>query len=168
MTELEQLRADLATLEKASNIAARDHGYSPVFLDELIRQRRAKIADLEAQEEPADNRNREKLADPVINDMRALKTAQQILATYRHLHDELTQKDINQAIGTLRVMAGTQAVAYKFEPTPDICPINQDDLRENLAELTTIANAIPPACGLARELVEKRIESVKREMQSNG
>ena len=40
--------------------------------------------------------------------------------------------------------------------------------REKLAELTTIANAIPPACGLARELVEKRIEGVKKEMQGNG
>jgi len=40
--------------------------------------------------------------------------------------------------------------------------------RENLAELTTIQNAIPPACGLARELVERRIEAVKKEMQGNG
>ena len=38
-------------------------------------------------------------------------------------------------------------------------------LCETLAELTTILNAIPPACELARELVEKRIEGVKREMQ---
>ena len=38
-------------------------------------------------------------------------------------------------------------------------------LRENLAELTTVLNAIPPACALARELVEKWIEGVKREMQ---
>lgn len=43
-----------------------------------------------------------------------------------------------------------------------------DRLRERLAELTTIANAIPPACGLARELVERRIEEVKKEMQGNG
>ena len=43
-----------------------------------------------------------------------------------------------------------------------------DRLRERLAELTTILNAIPPACGLARELVERRIEGVKREMQGNG
>lgn len=41
-------------------------------------------------------------------------------------------------------------------------------LREKLAELTTVLNAIPPACGLARELVEKRIEGVKKEMQNNG
>jgi len=39
--------------------------------------------------------------------------------------------------------------------------------RETLAELTTIANAIPPACGLAKELVERRIEGVKKEMQGN-
>ena len=43
-----------------------------------------------------------------------------------------------------------------------------DRLREKLAELTTIYNAIPAACGLARELVEKRIEGVKKEMQGNG
>lgn len=42
-----------------------------------------------------------------------------------------------------------------------------DHNREKLAELVTIQNAIPPACGLARELVEKRIEQVKREMQGN-
>lgn len=40
-----------------------------------------------------------------------------------------------------------------------------EQLREKLAELTTILNAIPPACGLARELVERRIEGVKKEMQ---
>ena len=38
-------------------------------------------------------------------------------------------------------------------------------LRENLAELTTILNSIPPACGLAREIVERWIEVVKKEMQ---
>ena len=42
-----------------------------------------------------------------------------------------------------------------------------EQLREKLAELTTIANAIPPACGLARELVERRIEGVKKEIQGN-
>lgn len=43
-----------------------------------------------------------------------------------------------------------------------------EKLREKLAELTTMANAIPPACELARELVEKWISEVKREMQGNG
>lgn len=43
-----------------------------------------------------------------------------------------------------------------------------DRLREKLAELITILNAIPPACGLAQELVQKRIEGVKKEMQGNG
>lgn len=37
--------------------------------------------------------------------------------------------------------------------------------REKLVELVTIQNAIPPACGLARELVERRIEQVKKEIQ---
>ncbi len=45
---------------------------------------------------------------------------------------------------------------------------SSDYNREKLAELTTILNAIPPACGLARELVEKRIEGVKKEIQNNG
>ena len=40
-----------------------------------------------------------------------------------------------------------------------------EQLRENLAELTTVLNAIPPACGLARELVGRWIEQVKKEMQ---
>lgn len=44
--------------------------------------------------------------------------------------------------------------------------ISAEQNRQELAELTTIANAIPPACGLARELVERRIEGVKREMQA--
>lgn len=43
-----------------------------------------------------------------------------------------------------------------------------DRLREKLAELTMILNAIPPACGEAQELVKKRIEGVKKEMQNNG
>lgn len=50
---------------------------------------------------------------------------------------------------------------------------SSDHNRERLAELTTILNAIPlyrleAACGLARELVERRIEGVKKEMQGNG
>ena len=44
---------------------------------------------------------------------------------------------------------------------------DHDKLREKLAELTTILNAIPPACELARELVERRINDVKKEMQGN-
>ncbi len=43
-----------------------------------------------------------------------------------------------------------------------------DRLREKLAELTMILNAIPPACGEAQELVKKRIEGVKKEIQNNG
>lgn len=45
---------------------------------------------------------------------------------------------------------------------------DHDKLREKLAELTKILNAIPPACGEAMELVKKRIEGVKKEMQGNG
>lgn len=40
-------------------------------------------------------------------------------------------------------------------------------LREKLAELTTIYNAIPPACGEAQELVQKRIEGVKKQLQES-
>lgn len=219
MTELEQLRADMATIQEAAEIA-KIRGFHELAgnYDQVEGELKQKIAKLEAQQAPEDewaevkqfidyspdegsnpmvkryirhletkvaelddelrceridggkvrDDRKARIAEPVINDMRALKTAQQILATYKHLHDESTQKEINQAIGTLRQMAGTEAVAYKFDPTPDICPINQDDLREKLAELTTIANAIPPACGLARELVKRRIEGVKKEIQNNG
>ena len=38
-------------------------------------------------------------------------------------------------------------------------------LREKLAELTTIYNAIPPACPEAQKLVQARIDSVKKEIQ---
>ena len=42
-----------------------------------------------------------------------------------------------------------------------------DRLREKLAELTMILNAIPPACGEAQELVKKRIEGVKKQLQES-
>ena len=45
--------------------------------------------------------------------------------------------------------------------------MNLDHLREKLAELTTILNAIPPACPEARDLVQARIYCVKKEMQGN-
>ncbi len=40
-------------------------------------------------------------------------------------------------------------------------------LREKLAELTTIYNAIPPACPDAQALVQARIDSVKKEIQKS-
>ena len=43
-----------------------------------------------------------------------------------------------------------------------------DHLREKLAELTTIYNAIPPACLEAQALVQVRTDSVKQEMQVSG
>ena len=46
--------------------------------------------------------------------------------------------------------------------------MNLDHLREKLAELTTIANAIPPACPEALALVKARIEGIKLELQENG
>ena len=46
--------------------------------------------------------------------------------------------------------------------------IDAEKNREKLAELTTILNAIPPATVLAKELVERWIEGVKKEMQDNG
>lgn len=42
-----------------------------------------------------------------------------------------------------------------------------DHLREKLAELITIYNAIPPACPDAQALVQVRIDAVKKEMQGN-
>lgn len=44
-------------------------------------------------------------------------------------------------------------------------PRTVEQLREKIAELTTILNAIPPVCGLAWELVKRRIEGVMKEMQ---
>lgn len=115
--------------------------------------------------------------EPVLSDVRALKTAQQILATYKYLHDEQTQVAINQAIKTLGMMSGSFAIPYKFSPKPDQEPLNIDHLREKLAELTTIqsalANALPANLEncqtryVAIDLIDKRIESVKKEIQDN-
>lgn len=65
--------------------------------------------------------------------------------------------------------AGTRCSGlFKISIERDRQMAENERLREKLAELTTIANAIPPACGLARELVEQRIEGVKKEIQNNG
>ena len=67
---------------------------------------------------------------------------------YKRLHDQIAIRDL------------------KIEKLEGQEPYEKN--LEKLAELTTILNAIPPACELARELVEKRIKSVKKEMQGNG
>ena len=117
MTELEQLKADLATLEKE-----RDQG----------------------------NFSLASVRVHLNHDAFSITTMQLIDVLKQRLFDlEQQQEQANE---------WAEVNAY----------IKADRNREKLAELTTIANAIPPACGLAKELVERRIEGVKKEMQNNG
>lgn len=193
MTELEQLKADLATLEKANNIAARDHGYSPIFLDELIRQRRAKIAALEAQQAPVDEWEEAKETLAVWFPFLQLESpGMKRLAQYiRHLESKVAEleEDINTSEFTWMATHAARLLKERDDALAKVTElenelrceriaggkvrddrkaISAEQNRQELAKLTTILNAIPPACGLARELVERRIESVKREMQGNG
>lgn len=160
MTELEQLRADLATLEKAKEVAATlDGGFSDFRFRTLIDSLKEKIADLEAQQAAAD-----KWADSrmFVQEILADSSFPQRLiwlARYaRHL--EVNVAELETELRCERIDGG--------KVRDDQKAITADRNREKLAELTTIANAIPPACGEAQELVKKRIEGVKKEIQNNG
>lgn len=198
MTEIEQLRADLATLEAAAKVPGmraianyvhhleatieRDtlaYGKLAAQAADLLKERneaRAELAKRPVLESPdallqemERHKGSDKSVEVVVNDLRTLKTARQILATYKHLHehDYETDAEINALIKSLDKFAGSQAMPYRFEPAPDTYPLNLDHLREKLAELTTIYNAIPPACPDAQALVQARIDSVKKEMQES-
>lgn len=147
MTEIEQLKADLETMEKALDFLKR-HECPNVALGvksicDLIKKN---IADLEAQQEQANE----------------WEEAKKVLRNW----GELTAiPNISQSIDVLRYARHLEAKVAELE-SATIRTVEQN--REKLAELTTILNAIPPACGEAMELVKKRIESVKKEMQGNG
>lgn len=275
MTELEQLRADLATLKETSKIYLGAYGYFPAHHDLLIKLTEEKIADLEAQQAAADKWAdsrmfvQEILADSsfpqrliwlaryarhleskvaeldhelrceridggkVRDDLRARiaemeqhgrKVDQANHEHYGRLQDQIAIRDlkIEKLEGQLAgrpVSEAAEALVKEMDEfkqretlaeqeiwirdakltvdfivrnrpngNPTACDIAHyarhledqlnvatirnlrtvERLREKLAELTTIYNAIPPACGLARELVERRIEGVKKEMQGNG
>lgn len=160
MTEIEQLKADLATIQEAAEIA-KIRGFHELagtydMVEEDLKQ---KIADLEAQQAP-DEVGKWKTAKDNVSVWLAFPqfeaTGMQRVAYYvKHLEAKVAELDDElrcERIDGVKVRDDQKAITAEKN-------------REKLAELTTIYNAIPPACGLARELVEWRIESVKREMQ---
>lgn len=157
MTKIEQLRADLATLRKTSKIYLGACGYFPAHHDQVIKQIKEKIADLEAQEQVDPwQRAREALYHWDANDKEPdYITKRSIFAYILNLQAKVD--DMNSELRCESIDGG--------KVRDDQKAINAEKNREKLAELTTIANAISPACGLARELVQKRIDGVKREMQ---
>ena len=156
MTELDQLKADLATIQKAAEIAKKQGWHERTGnYDQVELEIKGKIADLEAQ---ADKWERARgYVDHALkhympsNGLEIAKYARHLEAKVAELDHELRCERIDG--GKVR---------------DDQKAINAEKNREKLAELTTILNAIPPACGLARELVEKRIEGIKKEIQGNG
>jgi len=199
MTESEQLRADLATLEKAKEVAATlDGGFSDFRFRTLIDSLKQKIADLEAQQAPEDKWKQARaalFAWEIKNKVLNYEEKQLVLAYVRELQHQVSELDhelrceridggkvrddlkariaemeqhgrkVDQAnhehYGRLQDQIAIRDL--KIEKLERQAPAERN--RENLAELVTIQNAIPPACGLARELVDKRIEGVKKEMQ---
>ena len=157
MTEIERLKSNLDILHKAYRLSGMS-GKIYLLIDrerDILRQR---IADLEAQQELIDPWQTAKKAlaqwesvDSLLNS----KEKRAILAYVRNLQAKVFE--LNDELRCERIDGG--------KVRDDRKAIDAEKNREKLAELTTIANAIPPACGLARELVEKRIEGVKKEMQ---
>lgn len=161
MTEIERLRADLATIQKAAEIAkeAGFHRRTGTY-DMVEEDLKQKIADLEAQEQVDPWERARGYVDHALkhympsNGLEIAKYARHLQAKVAELDHELRRERIDG--GKVR---------------DDQKAVSAEKNREKLAELTTILNAIPlyrleAACGLARELVEKRIEGVKKEMQA--
>lgn len=154
MTELEQLRAELATLKETSKIYLCAYGYFPAHHDLLIKQTKEKIAALEAQAQ-ADNWAEVKQ----FIDQSPDEGSNPMVKRYiRHLEAKVTE--LEHELRCEQIDGG--------KVRDDQKAISAEKNREKLAELITIQNAIPAACGLAKELVDKRIEGIKREMQNNG
>lgn len=149
LSQIKQLRADLATLERVGRIGGYANGYA---VDPLIGQMRHKLEKLEAQQATADEwaevkRFIDQSPDEGSNPM--------VKRYIRHLEAKVAELDHElrcEQIDGGKVRDDRRAISAE----------------RNRAELTMILSSIPPACELARELVERWIESVKREMQSNG
>ena len=154
MTELEQLRADLATLHAANNVQGTGRGFNQFVRTEIVRVA-DKIEELEAQQAPEDEWAEVKQFIDYSPDEGSNPMVKRYI---RHLETKVAELD--DELRCERIDGG--------KVRDDQKAFTADRNREKLAELTTISNAIPPACGLARELVQKRIEGVKKEMQGNG
>lgn len=161
MTEIEQLKADLATIQKAAEIAKRQGFHERTGNYDMVEgELKAKISEIEAQEQKVDPWKKAKDAlfnwitmDRILN----FEEKRSVFGFVQSLQSKVAELD--HELRCEQVDGG--------KVRDDRKAISAERNREKLAELTTILNAIPPACGLARDLVEKRIESVKKEMQGN-
>lgn len=158
MTEIERLKSNLDILHKAYRLSGMS-GKIYLLIDrerDILRQR---IADLEAQQEQVDE-----WADvkAILNrwcfDRNLSGELYRVFIYVCHLQAKVAELELE--LRCERIDGG--------KVRDDRKAIDAEKNREKLAELTTILNAIPPACGLAKELVDKRIEKLKKEMQNNG
>ena len=147
MSELEQLKADLATLEA-------DTAKSDEFLSRAQAARALGVAP-ETMSRLAERNNLQKRR--IKGHRRYWFRKADIMSLMLPIEEsELAKRPVlEEADALLQEMERHKAATA-------------DHLREKLAELTTIANAIPPACPDAQALVQARIDSVKREMHGNG
>lgn len=154
MTELERLKGNLDILHKAYRLSGMS-GKIYLLIDrerDILRQH---IADLEAQEQVDPWERARGYVDHALKHYMP-SNGLEIAKYARHLQAKVAELELE--VRCERIDGG--------KVRDDLKAIDAEKNREKLAELTTIANAIPPACGLARELVERRIEGVKKEMQS--
>lgn len=158
MTEIEQLRADLAIIQKAAKIAKKQGFHERTGNYDMVESElKQKIAELEAQQATADEWEDVKL---ILNcfDKSLSRESHRVFSYVCYLQAKVAE--LENELRCERIDGG--------KVRDDLKAIDAEKNREKLAELTTIANAIPAACGLAREFVERRIEQVKKDMQRNG
>ena len=164
MTEIEQLRADLATIQKAAEIAKKQGFHERTGNYDMVEgELKQKIAELEAQQAPEDEwADAKAILNRWCFDRNLSGESYRVFIYVCHLQAKVAE--LEHELRCERIDGGKVRDDQKAIDAAK----NRAKNREKLAELTTIANAIPPGCGLARELVERRIEGVKKEIQNNG
>lgn len=156
MTEIERLKGNLDVLHKAYHLSGMS-GKIYLLIDrerDIIRQR---IADLEAQEQVDPWERARGCVDYALKHYLHNSNGREIALYARHLEAKVAELELE--------LRCEQIDGGKVRD--DLKAINAEKNREKLAELNTISNAIPPACGLARELVERRIDGVKKQLQES-
>lgn len=183
MTEIEKLRADLQTLCAAAIVPGmRPKTYDQIRNEIVFNQQR--IAALEAEQAPPDPWAEAKkvvswyeMTSPGWNDNSVAKYVRHLEAIIERdalAYGKLATlsatllKERNEARAELAKRPVLEAADSLLQEMERHKAATADYLREKLAELTTIYNAIPPACPEAQALVKVRIDSVKKEMQGNA
>ena len=186
MTEIEQLRADLVNLKAAAKLRGGwPKTYVQIQAEIILNEQR--IAALEAEQavEPDPWEEAKKYVKNWIEYPYHDGPGMRSVANYvRHL-EAIIERDalaygklVAQAANLLKERNDARAELAKRPVLESADALLQemerhkaataDYLREKLAELTTIYNAIPPACPDALALVQVRIDSIKKEMQGNA